>query len=53
MGYAIGFLVVLLVILVLVGLVVDRAVRANRGDEDDNVHPYLEEEDADRRREND
>ncbi len=53
MLYVIGFLVVLIVILVLVGLVVDKTARANRSANSDNAHPYLEEEEAARRREND
>lgn len=53
LAYVIGFLVALVVVLVVIGLVVDKVARANRASDDDNAHPYLEEEDAERRREND
>lgn len=51
MGWIIAAIVALMLVLALIGLVIDKAVRANRGARFDDGHPlYEEEEDAERRR---
>lgn len=50
MGWVIAAIVALMLVLALIGLVIDKAVRANRGARFDDGHPLYEEEDAERRR---